>query len=176
MHPNRGTFYIHDINGKVGKNIDIAPWLCIFKSHIIKECEGKLCIACGMNYGINFKKLTVANGNYTLDFTKSLGGTVSAIHMDDNSGVFYVGSSKGTILSFDKDGKDLWYADVQNPIQDIFPFKDDIIVLSINGEIRKLTSNGRTEGITALPLSLHGYLDNDGKIIISCGAYLYELI
>ena len=129
-----------------------------------------------MNYGVNFKKLTVNKGNYTVDFSKSLGGTVSAIHMDDDSGYFYVGSSKGTIISFDKDGKDLWYADAQNPVQDIFPFKDGIIVLSRNGELRKLsTIDGKIGGIKMLPLAAHGYLDSDGRIIIACGQHLYMI-
>ena len=175
-YSNRGTFYVHDIDGNPKQNINVGPWLCIFKSHIIREYDGKLCIACGMNYGVNFKKFTVDKGNYTLDFSKKLGGTVSAIHMDIDNASFYVGSSKGTVMAFDKDGKDLWYADVKNPVQDIFPFKDSIIVLSRNGDLRKLSkTNGQACGFKALDSNTYGCLSNDNRIIIACGKYLYMM-
>ena len=172
---SQGVFYVYDIDGNPGDHIYTGGWLCNIKSYVINHIDNKIRIACGMNYGVNFKVFDVVEGRVETVAAERLGGSVDAICSDNTGEVFFAGTSKGFVVALDKQGIRHWYIDIKKPVLDIFFIRSEVVAVCSEGEIFRISDKGCILGNAILPSSAACFLKEGDKLVFGCNNCIYSL-
>lgn len=130
-----GAFRAFKKDGSLVRLISVGIWLSTICSHEIAEDEGRILFACGMNYAKNFKMISVEEGTQKLLFEKILGGTVTAACFNEDRSLIAVGTSKGFVLVFDRNGNDIWNLGVNDIVDAIYCKDGNWTVIGKGGRI-----------------------------------------
>lgn len=171
---NRGSHYVHKLDGCTLPEIQAGPWLCTCRAVcVFRETGGELYLAQGMSFGVNLRVLRVkTDGTYETVFAHSLGAAVVGVERMQDGWV--AASGNGALLRFDEAGHPVWYADAGAGIATLWHIRDRLAVLTTDGCVLLYGEDGALcEALDAGATS--GAADGEGGLYLTCGDRLIRL-
>ena len=170
-----GMFYSHTITGKPKRDVRTGFWLNTIQSHRLVTEGDKHILVCGMKYQENFKVVSIEKDGVKTEFDKRLGGIVKAVEIKEDHSEVYAGTSKGSVMAFDRKGNQVWSVYVEDSVNELYRKQDNTIcVVCEYGRISVIDRDGNIISTGNLPGVSHSFKVED-KIYIACDQKLFSI-
>ncbi len=170
-----GIFYVHDMHGNPKNNISTGWWLCNIKSHQFVYEDGKYLMVCGMSYSSNFKVVSLKDGIVKTEFEKNLGGTVKSVLFNESRTKLYAGTSKGSVMAFNREGKQIWHASVKDNVKDLYISNENVISVCESGKVCVISPEGFVISEGRLPGTHVHSMSTGENILVVCDNAVYQI-